>query len=291
MSGKFIHHSQSKKFLQSIFDEKYFRIISCGDSYFSRFEFIFRFLNFSFPISINYITTSQLPVIEKRRGLHLVLWDRVKEDDSEADTEKVMGWCQAKGILAQRRPPVAYLDLRNINEENYFKQWSRTVHLFRNRWNRDLAQGKFKINEVSVEDFVIEYKKSSIGKSQKKFYLNQIKNVYKNYENDIKFYFIVNKNNAVVAGVGLIEDRFLNQLIYMYVFTNKDKEFKHIGVGIIDYAVKFCLQNNINYFNFTPIWEKGHSSSWKGFTEFKLKFNPKLLRCKNSYIKFACSFS
>lgn len=233
-----------------------------------------------FPVWLEFYTTSGELVLPQRRGLRIIMWDEQRAE-GESVLQKKRGWWQTKSIFTTRRAPTAYLEVR----QDYFKSWSRTAKFLRNRWLKKIENKDVRIEKKNFEEFRKAYLDSQLKKRTKIFYNSQMPGFEKFYKEKANYFLVRDLQDKILGGVCIVEETKLNQAVYQYVFAEKSKENAFVGVGIIDFCMRFSLDHNYPFLNLTAIYEKGQDKSWRGLTKFKLKFSPKILHFKNSYFK------
>jgi hypothetical protein len=274
---------ESKKYLQAIFVGKFFGLIEDKNVLGAKLAVQTKF--FETPIlSAEYFVSRSEPEVVKFRGLRFIFWD-VPIIEGESFVKKQKGWLQACGPFFQRRPPMAYLDLKDKNKYNYFKDWGRTLKNHRNRWLHDLASRELEIEKVVLEVFHEKYLESSLAPRLRKFYGEQMLSFAAVYKDDCEFFLIKNKEGEVLAGTCILNDRQLGQTVYQYAFSKKEAKYKHVGVGMINMCILQTFEQGNIFLNMTAVYEKGQDKSWKGLTAFKMQFHPKISSYKNTYFK------
>ncbi len=283
-----LHQLQSKKYLQALSPNR--AVYFLGEVPQAGFR-----INFFF-FKVDYYVCDTQPVPLFCRGLRIVVWDKREVENSEEAGNikikdmKIKGWLQVKWPFKPGRPHIAYLDNIQIKKENYFKNWSKTLKYYRHKWLKNLENKNIEIVEVDINTFIEFYKKANMSFYLKRFFTKQMQNFKKVYKEDMHFYLIKDllkdEKENVIAGTCILDDKEIGQAIYMYVFTYKRSEYKYIGVGIIDFCVQYAIKNNLNILNLTAIYTKGQDKTWRGFTEFKMHFDPKIAKYNDTFVKF-----
>jgi hypothetical protein len=277
---------QSEKYLNSIFLGNRLSVFK-RNVWGACLVFNHRLGEWNFPFIAEYFTSHKEPEIKPERGVKIIFWDRpIEQDNSSSKIAFQKGWWQAKWMFSQSRPPTAYVDLTDLNINNYFENWGHTLKNHRNKWLSQLERKSIVLAKVSVSEFYDYYSKSSLKKRLRKFYGKQMFDFTKSYREDIHFYLIYNEVREVIAGTCIVDDFETEQSIYQYVFTDKSNKYKYVGVGIIDLCIKHTFEKEFKRLNLTAVWEKGQPNSWKGLSRFKDQFNPVISRCYNTYVKF-----
>jgi hypothetical protein len=243
-----------------------------------------------FPVSIEVFISETKPEFPTARGLHIVVWHKIKTEFGENNIRRENGFMQAKWIFTHKREPIAYIDLSQKNLNNYYSAWGSTIKNHRNKWLRELDCKTILITEVTIDEFLKHYKECDIKKSLKNFYANQARALTISYKKDI-FFYLLKREGVIVAGTCIVDDDETQQSVYQYMFCDKSTQNKHIGVGIIDFCIKHTFKKGYSYLNLTAVYEKGQSTSWRGLTKFKTQFKPKISTCKNIYFRIKINLS
>lgn len=265
--------SQSKKFSELIYKGEKYEFLGNTPNLGRRIKFL--------SVTLDLFFCVDEPKIEPVKGLHVVTWHVPKEKDV-FEKIKIPTWFGPLGKYIPISNPIPYIDAQN---PEYFKKWSKRKQVYRHAWLRQLENKELEVVESNLDTFLEHYLASSLPKKVKKFNQKQMKELREIYTEDMLFFLVKDtKIDKVVAGLCLLHDQEINQVIKQYSFM--DKTYKSIGTGMIDFSVSYAKKHGLKYVNLTLINTYGHGEkSWKGFTKFKLEFNPIVIYFRQSYFK------
>jgi hypothetical protein len=268
-----LYFFQSKKFLKFQFAGEKYEVVGETPKLGKRFKFWF--------LTFDMYYCEEEPEIEPVRGLHMVGWHVPKNKDVYEDIKKT-GWFGPLGKYIPVTNPTPFIDAR---DSEYFKKWSKRKQEYRKSWLKQLESNKLQLVNCDFDTFVGQYTNSNLLKKVKNYNQKQMKKILEIYKENMLF-FLVRDNyiDKTVAGLCLLCDRELDQVIKQYSFV--DKNYKNIGTGLVDQCIKYAVKNNFSYVNLTLIDTAYHGDkSWQGFTQFKLEFNPIVIYFRQSYFK------
>ena len=286
MNQDWIHLQQSKKYLQATsWNDRV--VIKRDGVYGVRRQFcprgIFRWIPI---VTIEWFASYECPRFVPEQGLKILYWNRIDNPKRHiSHHQKEPGFLKILGITRFELYPVAYLDLRKVTLETYFKSWGHMRKNFRTKWKDRLAQNAISIHEVSLEDFRYHYIQSDVKPSILRLCLHQLNTCKGVYKDDIKFYLVKNQASEVIGGTVIVHDKETRQSVYQFAFMTKEKEYQYVGVGLIVFCVEDALNNGFQFLNLTGIWTPGYPKDWKGFTAFKMQFHPRIIRCGETYMQ------
>ncbi len=268
LPDSFTHLRQSLPFLKGSFTEKYRSIVGGSGAIGVRFS-VWLF-------AVEYFTGDVVPESETFKGLRLIIWDRI------LNNSKPKQWHQA--TQGFRLSSCAVLDL---SLEEYWKDWTKTLKQYRNKWE---TQTEYEIEKVARNQFVDCYLKFGHPKNLLSASINSLDRHIKENRSAISLFILKNKiTNTVVAGVGVVDAKEVNQSYYLTAFTDKKIAPPQAGLWLLNNWFLQCIKNGIRFANFGVIWVPGQSKGWKGFSEFKLHFRPIILEYKPPLFRFTFS--
>jgi hypothetical protein len=268
-----LHFLQSRNFFQLLFNREKYEILSSVPNLGKRTTLPF--------ITFDTYFCEYEPKVEPAKGLHVVTWHVPKNKDVYENIKKE-GWYGPFGKYIPITNPTPFIDAQ---DPEYFKRWSKRKQVYRHAWLRQLENKKLEVLECNIDTFLEHYLASSLPKKVKKFNQKQMKELQEIYKDDMLFFLVKDTNlNKVVAGLCVLLDYEINQVIKQYSFM--DKTYKSIGTGMIDFCISNAKKHGLKFVNLTLINTYGHGDkSWKGFTAFKLEFNPIIIYFRQSYFK------
>ncbi len=265
----FTHILQDRFFLDSLTSGSYYKTVGKEGSLGKRM--------LAGPLCFEYYTCDKEPELLPWKGLRFVIWIPVTREDVP------QGWYQSP--MKSGRPVCAYLDIRNTDV--YYKSWRDTFKTYYNRFSK---QTTYQVEEVSGNTFCQLYKQYGARTIAMSLNILQIEKLESFGKKITHFYFLKDiKNGEVVAGNAITDCFSAGQSYYITAFTRKDIAPKEAGLWLLNHWMKESSARGIAYANFGNIWTPGQPKSWKGFSEFKMKFNPQLIVLQKELIR--CTFS
>lgn len=228
------------------------------------------------PLCIEYYTTDTVPALSPFRGLRLVLWTPVTRSN------KPSGWI---GLPKNKSTMVySFVDIRG---DDYWRLWGKTFKNYRNQWER---QSTFTIKEVTHKEYEGYYRTwGAPAWIVKRFEERTQQHINLDTES-AHFYILENvATNEILAGVCCIDSLVTHQSYYLSSFTRKDIAPPQAGFWLCYYWIEVCRARGIWFANLGVVWVKGHPLDWKGFSDFKMKFNPILLHLPRDLLKVTFS--
>ena len=265
----FKHLFQDRLYLESMTNNSYYTIVGKEGALGRRMFFG--------PLCVEYYTCDTEPVLTQWRGFRFVIWTRVTREDAPKN------WIQFP--KESTREVCAYLDINNTNM--YYKTWRDT---FKTYYYRFLKQTKYQVEEISCDEFCGLYKQYAKNSLLISMNQKQMRKLSSGEKRTTHFYILKNtENNDIVAGIAGVDCFSVEQSFYITAFTRKDIAPKESGLWLCHMWMKGSSGKGISYANFGNIWTPGHPVSWKGFSDFKMKFNPRLIVLKPECIRFTFS--
>lgn len=269
-----LYFSQSRKFLELIYNGDKTGVLGKSPKMGKRIC-IFPFL------TVDAYVCEEEPTIEPCKGLQMVSW-HIPSNDDEYKRSKKKGWFGPFGKNFTLAKPTPFIDTEEIE---YYKKWSKKKRQRRSLWIKQLENNHINVIKSDLNSFLKNYLDSNLPKNIKLFNRIQITKLSQIYNQDLSCYLVRDvKFNKIVGGLCLLKDYEINQIIYHSCFS--DKTYKHIGVGMLDFAIKSSQENRLKYVNMVALNSKKNiSKSWAGFTKFKLEFNPIVIYFRQIYFK------
>lgn len=223
------------------------------------------------------------PSIPKRRGFALwptvYVWDRLIEKSKSEER----GW---KRVGLSPRKRLGVLEVRN---DEYYKSWGDTTKNLRNRWLK-LKGNAYEILELKREEFLSYYKKSDVYKRLDKDTTRRVikATTQRDESGVLRVHYLVLKNiesGQIKAGLAYEVSSSSTNTYYSIGFLSDHKEKDPLMTGLlIEWIERERCRGN-HYFNFGLFWKEGDPKSWKGFSEFKMKYGVRIYDLPQSLIK------
>lgn len=265
----FMHLFQDRLYLESISYAPHYMVIGKEGNLGRRVIFG--------PFCVEYYTCDKEPELLPFKGLRFVIWTPVTR------TDVPIRWFQP--FKKSTREVCAYINIQNT--DIYYTTWSK---IFRNYYHHFSKQHEYKIESISWGVFCSLYKQYGRKSSVMLMALRQLQKLGDSNEKATCFYVLKNiVDNEIVAGIATVDCFSVNQSYYVAAFTRKEIAPNEAGLWLLNHWMKESSARGIAYANFGNIWTPGQPKSWKGFSEFKMKFNPQLIVLQKELIR--CTFS
>jgi hypothetical protein len=265
----FTHLFQSKLFLQGMSGDLHYSVVGEEGSLGRRYTIG--------PFAVEYYTCDSEPKLQPFRGLRFVIWNPVTRIDIPKK------WFRMP--KESDHTVSVFLDIRN--KADYYKTWSPT---FRNYYNRYTTQSTYRIIKATLKEYVDMYRLFAKKDITVEKNIQQITRLTEIDTSATHFYFLQRIDSSeIVGGIAVVDCASVKQSYYLLAFTRKDIAPKETGLWLCDYWMKESMQRNISFANLGLIWTPGYPKDWKGFSDFKLKFNPIHIMLKRECIRFTFS--
>lgn len=265
----FVHLLQDRDFLRGAFMGERREVVGVDGALGARLQFG--------PLCVEYYTCDQEPTMLPFRGLRFVLWCPIIR------LTPPKGW--SRSPLASGRMVFAYFDIRD--KETYRKNLNRTLRTYFNHWAK---QTEYRIKEVTHDNFSELYEKYAQPVRLTPILKKSMANHYIVSKDNFTFYVLESlRSGEVVAGVSGVDYPAIKQSYYMAAFTRKDIAPPEAGFWLLNHWIDKSRDKGISFTNLGVVWEKGRPKSWKGYSDFKMKFNPKYIVLPREFMKFTFS--
>lgn len=117
--------------------------------------------------------------------------------------------------------------------------------------------------------------------------VDQIKKLYLLNQDTLHAYVLKElASGEIVAGFIGVDCFSVQQSFYITAFTRKEIAPKESGLWLYHFWMRKSSLRGIKYANLGNIWTKGQPNSWKGFSDFKMKFKPLLVTLQPELVRF-----
>lgn len=265
----FIHLFQDRNYLDSMSSSSLYSIVGEEGNFGRRMKLG--------PVCVEYYTGDMEPKLKPFKGIRFVIWTPVTRVDSP------YGWVRL--FKESGRAICAFLDIRNIDE--YHKHWRDTFKTYYNRFSK---QQRYEIVKVTSEVFSRSYKQYAKNNILITMNTNQIKKLSLSNKEVLHSYFLKDiVSGDIVAGFTGFDSHKTQQSFYITAFTRKDIAPKESGLWLCHHWMKESSAQGITYANLGNVWTEGQPQSWKGFSDFKMKFNPLFIRLQPELVRVTFS--
>lgn len=266
----YIHLFQDKKFLQSTFESKSCIVVGSEQRLGVRYVFGY--------FCVEYYTGDKEPDLLPFIGFRIVVWSPI------SIKSKPRLWFRMP--CNTNRSVYSFLDIRN--KDSYVNSWSRTFKHYAGAWSR---QEDYVIKEISYEEYITLcplYLKPEKYLFDRIFWLER----YYRYNKDALHFFVLESKDSgeIVSGVATADYLSVKQSYYITAFTRKDIAPPQAGLWLLKYWMDQSNSRGVLFANLGAMWTKGQPEGWKGFSNFKEKFNPRRVILQRELIRFTFSF-
>lgn len=264
----FIHLFQDRYFLQATFPEPVYTIVGNEGCWGTRRTY--------WPFCVEYYTGDKEPTLLPFRGLRVVVWTPI------SNIYTCKNWFR---LFFDSNPSVYACVL--IKNKNYEKYWSHKFRNFKNLW---LKQQEYVIKKTDLATYQDTYSKYAVPQNTVERYRKRHERHYKLDEQNFHLYVLehcVSKN--VVGGIAVVNCPEIKQAYYLSAFTRKDIAPAQTSFWLLCNWMEEIASSGFHFANLGQVWTKGYDPSWKGFTQFKLKFNPAFIIRQRELIRFTFS--
>ncbi len=225
-----------------------------------------------------------------RRGIWPFIIEGYVSDTEPADFTSDPGACnriiQWVRLIRQDIPPgwrtlssepselEGFFDLRAFPE--YQKQWIKVARYDLRQWHT-IYSSRYVIEKISWSEYAQTCKSSTINKKIG-LVVQVMKRKWQCDPGQVIFWGAREKSTGeVVACIGVINSPTHQASYYATGCMRTLSGYNPVMVGLIDHWFQTSQKQHLRFLHFGQFWMSGKPVSWKGFTTFKLKFNPQLL--------------
>ena len=263
----FINPASSEKFLRSSFSGDNNTLIEEAGCLGMRSDFGF--------MKGEYFTGQQEPRKSHEPGVGMQIWQQLEY------SEQATGWIRLPQFF--RRSTTAFIDMEKQGAE-YWLSWSQHARRYRKKW---LAQKTLVIEVITKEDFVEAYNKSTLKVSLRELFSKSIHRHSAVYGTDVSFLVVKERaTREILAGLMAVDDCSTNRTFHPVAFIVETAKKTEASLGLMDYWIKETHKKKIRFLDLGIVWMPGDPSSWKGYSQFKMHFHPRLIRYPAPLIRF-----
>jgi hypothetical protein len=264
----FIHPTQSEAYLRASFSNKDIVILNQKDS-----RGVLCDVGF---FKVEYFTGDKEPEKSSSQGFGLQIWHRTVQ---EATTT---WWMVLPRPL--RRSSIAVIDLENQPSENYWEKWDQHGRRYRKRW---LEQSEYCIESVTSSIFLEAYKECTLSISLREIFSASIERHERVYRGNAHFYVVKNTlTKEIIAGLLAVDDFETNQSFHPVAFIVPLAKQTQASLGLMDHWIQETKRKNIRFVNLGIVWMPLDPPSWKGYSQFKMHFHPKIILFQRPLFRF-----
>lgn len=227
--------------------------------------------------AIEYYTGDKQPTLIPFRGIRFAVWDRVKS------VEKPQHWYEPRigGTIA----PHAIVPLAS---ETYWDTWS---HGTKNHRTRLYAQSEYQIITSDIDTFLIHFKQHARPRYTVAPCNKMLIRQKKEYGDGMQFFLLQNTvTNIISAGIAVADYPDVGQAYYVASFYAREHIPRQAGVWLLNTWFMECKKKGMLYANLGTIYAPGQPKSWKGFSQFKMNFNPYIITCRKPLVRITTTF-
>lgn len=190
----------------------------------------------------------------------IVFWKRISRTDAPA------GWHSFS------RKPWRLDGIAHITPD-YSSAWDKKARHELRKW-QELEGVDFKIEEVSVDEYVAAYKQSTVARRVGLEGVHIIEELQLLPHKDHTILWGVRdlKTGRLVAGCAPTFSPTNSASVYRAPFILAEAKKLPVMTGLVDHWCKEMLARGIQTQVFTHFWQPGELPTWKGFSLFKSRF-------------------
>ena len=261
----FINLNQDRRFLEATFLSSLCTIVGEKGLLGIRYT-VWRFC-------IEYYTTEEEPALLPYQGIRLIFWHRMTKDTIPHRWYK----------LPFKNTKAHYVVVLISDKDTYMKQWSKTFRNYSSLFDR---QHDYAIKEISCVDYAALYHVYTTDTKRATHSLSFTEKYYTYFPSSTYFYVLYHTvTGEVVGGIASLDCDRVSQSYYISAFTDKKRAPPACGLWLCDHQMKQSSKRGIRYANLGVIWSRGQPRSWKGFSNFKMKFNPIPIMFKKDLVR------
>jgi hypothetical protein len=154
--------------------------------------------------------------------------------------------------------------------------WKQDARRNVRTWRSVLAQGDFSIHKVSLDDFREAYRSSTVFEkiNDLKFHILERRASHPHTDRITLYIVIKDKSEQAIAGTAmhLLPKRSVSVRECSWMAPGTTHTLA--PTGLMDLWFAEAQKRNINILISPYLWSPGDKTSWKGLSDFKLRFNP-----------------
>ena len=263
----FINPAASEKFLKSSFSGSKNTLIRKVACLGMRCDFGF--------MTGEYFTGQKEPTKSDVSGFGFQIWQQLEYSNQAS------GWIRLPQFF--RRSTTAFIDMEEQGEE-YWLHWSQHARRYRKKW---LSQKALVVEVVTKEEFEEAYEKSTLKLSLRELFRKSIHRHGDVYGSDVSFFVVKEKvNQEILAGLMAVDDFDANRTFHPVAFIVPAAKKTEASLGLMNYWIQETRKKGIRFLDLGIVWMPGDPPSWKGYSQFKMHFHPKLICYPAPRIRF-----
>ena len=224
-----------------------------------------RFVFFRF-LAIESYTCYQEPILGPWRGIRFVLWKTKK------GVVVSPGWRRFRGVPIGNTFAVAPV------HQDFLKTWSGNAR-------RLVSKQQYDWRRVSLEEFSAAYHASGyLDLFLRHAFIKVIKDHLRVHPEDVSLLFFFHQG-VLLGGTVFVDHPDIQQSHYLISFLTESGKTAKAGYAFIHWWYQDMLKKGLQWADFGIVWAPGDPASWKGYSQFKKRFNP-LLITRVAYWKF-----
>lgn len=268
----FVHLFQDPLFLRAVFSSKHHQMLT---------DTACKGVRYSIgPFATEYYTGDIEPELVPYKGLRLIIWHRVIRDSIPP------GWKQFP--FESNRMVYSCVDIRD--RDTFYLRWKKTFRYYN---NCIVKNNEYRVEEATSSDYHALYTVHAREiLSDDMIRVHVLLHGRHERLSRCRLRFLVLRCIAtgdVVAGISTIDSMITKQSYYISAFTRKDIAPPFAGFWLCKTWMDRSSDAGIQYANLGTVWTHGQPKAWKGFSDFKMKFNPFFIVLKRELYRFTFS--
>lgn len=211
-------------------------------------------------LAIESYTCFREPVLEPWRGWRFVFWKTLKENKVSKN------WKKWPGL------PIGNTYAVGKVHQDFLQDWAGNARRFVS--NKEAATF---CKSVSLEEFAKVYHNSGyLDPFLRHGFIKVIKDHLRVHPEDVSILFFFNKKNELAGGAVFVDYPDIQQSHYLISFLNKEGRKIKAGYDFIYWWYQDMLKKDLDWADFGIVWAPRDPASWKGYSQFKKRFNPSI---------------
>ncbi len=223
------------------------------------------------PLCVEGYVSDKEPLLNEPGPSRIVIWERLGRTDIPPN------W-STNNLISRMASSIPYREGFAIVDQDgsHFTRWAPTERARRRRWHEVLIDRKYRIVDISGDEFWTAYKTSSTWKKIRYFYRELLRQMFRLYQQNGQpvVYRVVRRidTGEIVAGMATLDSLKYRGSYYFIGFLCDAGRTDHAMTALMDDWFTRSSESGIRYVQLGHFWGKDSPENWKGFSDFKAKF-------------------
>lgn len=161
------------------------------------------------------------------------------------------------------------------SSQDYVATWNKNARHNLRLWKEIEHEGRYRLEEVSIEEFAAAYRKSIVSKKIGDELVRVLERKMQMLEvaPHIAIWGVRDtQTGELIAGTGAAYSPTFRTSIRECSFITPAARKVYASTALMDRWFSWAITKGAQYLFFTHFWQKGEPREWKGFSEFKSHF-------------------